>query len=105
MARSCFWSRAAPRGARRIDSPRVCRGFLAGDIMVEAEDEQGIDIGQHPFVERQRESGLVDSLEYRHLMAGNLADQVLERNPGPEEQFQRTRDSLLELQWIGEARN
>ncbi len=65
------------------------RRRLTGDVVVQAEHEQRIDVRQHAFVERQAEAGLVDPLENRHGMTGDLADQPLERNPGPEEQLQR----------------
>jgi hypothetical protein len=50
------------------------------------------------------EAGLVDALEDRDGMSGDFADEFLEGKPGPEEEFERPGNALLEEQWAGEAR-
>ena len=49
-------------------------------------------------------AGVVDALEHRHRVAGDLADHVLEQLPGAEEQLQRPGDPLLEQDGIGVLR-
>ena len=76
------------------------RGLLLRDHVVQAEHEQRVRVGEHPLVERKCEAGLVDPLEHGDHMPRRLADELLERHPGPEEQLQRSRDPLLELQRV-----
>jgi len=74
--------------------------FLTGDVVVQAEDEQGVGIREYAFVEWEFESCLVDTLEHGYRVARSFADKFLERREGPEEQFQCSRDALLKLKWV-----
>src|SRR5258708_34698150 len=44
------------------------------------------------------ETSLIDTLVYGYGVSGSLFDELLERQPAPEEQLQSSRDALLEPQ-------
>src|SRR5215471_14406140 len=71
--------------------------ILIRDHMVQPEHQNSIRICQYPFVERKLEPSLIDALKHRDNMPCSLTYKLLKRHPGPEKQFQRSCDPLLEL--------
>ena len=65
--------------------------------VVQPEHHEGVGVGQDLFVDRPPIAGLVDPLEHRHGVAGQLAGQPLERQRGAVEQFQGAGDPLEEV--------
>src|SRR5215471_17743473 len=78
-----------------FDFLRLC--ILIRDHMVQPEHHDSIRVCQYPFVERKLEPSLIDALKHRDDMPCSLTYELLERYPGPEKQFQRSCDPLLEL--------
>src|SRR5262249_3951407 len=78
-----------------IDFLRRC--FLIRDHVVQSKHHDGVCVCKYPFVQRKLEPGLIDPLKNRDNMSCSLPNKLLKRRPGPEEQFQRTRNPLLEL--------
>ena len=75
-------------------------GFLFAEQMVETEHHERVGVGQHPFVDRELVTGLVDALEDRHWVPGGLLGQFLERQGGAVEEFQGARDALQEVRRV-----
>src|SRR5260370_18954053 len=50
------------------------------------------------------ETSLIGTLVYGYGVSGSLFDELLERQPAPEEQLQSSRDALLEPQRVGPLR-
>ena len=75
-------------------------GFFFAQQMVETEHHERVGVGQHPFVDRELVTGLVDALEHRDRVAGGLLGQFLERQCGSMEQFQGARDALQEVRRV-----
>ena len=65
--------------------------------MVEPEHHECVGVGENPLVNGQPEARLVDALEYRDGVAGDLAREPLEVERGAMEQLQRAGDPLQEL--------
>ena len=84
--------------ADRVDLARL--RFLLGDEVVQAEHHQRVRVGQHPFVNRQPVTGLVDALEHGDGVPGRLADDLLEGKRGPVEQLQGPADALQEVHLV-----
>src|SRR5262249_59480272 len=68
-----------------------------GRKVVEAEDHEGVAVGQDPFVDGQPVAGLVDALVDRDRVTGRLADEVLEAERRAVEELERPGDPLKEL--------
>src|SRR5262245_47036020 len=79
----------------------LVRRILIRDHVVQPKHHDSICISKYPLVELKLETGLVDPLKDRDDMPCSLANKLLKRRPGPEEQLQRSRNPLLELQRIG----
>ena len=86
----------------RVDFLR--RGFLLGQQVIEAEDEQRVGVVEDALVERQPVARLIDPLEHRDDVVGDFAHELLEGHPRPEEQLQRAGDALLEQHRVGPLR-
>src|SRR6266436_2186577 len=73
--------------------------FLIGAQAVQPPHHQRISIRENPFVQGQFISSLVNPLVHRNSMARSLSYKLLEGQPRPEKQFERSGDALLEDQW------
>ena len=62
--------------------------------MVEPEHHECVSVGENPLVDGKPEARLVDALEYRHRVAGDLARELLEVERGAMEQLERAGDPL-----------
>ena len=71
--------------------------LLFGRDMVEAEHHESVGVGQYPFIDRQSITRLIDALEHRDGMAGDVLGNLLEAERRPVKQFQRARNSLEKL--------
>ena len=60
------------------------RRFLSGDVVVQAEDEQRIDVAQDAIVQRKFETRLVYPLEHWDRLTRDLADELLKWSEGTE---------------------
>src|SRR5215471_13615970 len=65
--------------------------------MVEAEDHEGVGVGENALVDREAVAGLVNALVDRDRMTGLLADEVLEAERRAMEELERPGDPLKEL--------
>ena len=70
---------------------------LLGSKVIEPEDQQSVGVGQCPFINWQSVARLIDSLENRHGVAGDVFGNLLEVERRPVKQFQRTGDPLEKL--------
>ena len=70
------------------------RRLLLGSKVVKAEHHESVSVGQYPFVDRQSITRLIDALEDRDGMAGDILGNLLEAERRPVKQFQRASDSL-----------
>src|SRR5437868_359093 len=84
--------------AKRFDL--LGRGPLLGDQVIETEDEERVGVVQNSLVEWLRKPRLVDPLKHGDGVSRDLAHEVLELHPCPEEQLERARDPLLEPQLV-----
>jgi len=63
-------------------------GHLLGDVVVQAEHEKRVGVGEDSLVEWQGEARLVDTLKHGNHVPRDLLDHVLEVDPRPEEEFE-----------------
>src|ERR1700746_2275160 len=70
--------------------------LLLGENVVESEHHESIGVREYALIDRQLESGLVDTLEHGDRMAGRLAGNSLEAERRAVKQLQGPRDPLKE---------
>src|SRR6266446_4684193 len=73
------------------------RRILIRDHVVQPKHHDGIGVCQYPLIEQKLEPGLIDPLKHWDHLACDLSNKLLKRRPRPEEQFQRSGNSLLKL--------
>ena len=65
--------------------------------MVEAEHHESVGVGQYPFIDRQSITRLIDALEHRDGMAGDVLGNLLEARETTGETILAHRRSLEEI--------
>ena len=93
---------AREEGLKSLDLGRL--GLLTCDVVIETEDEQRVGVGQDALVYGQAITRVIDTLEHRHGMSRDVADAILERQPGAEKQFERAGDPLRKRQRVAVRR-
>ncbi len=72
-------------------------GVLFGDQVVEAENQQGVGIGEDAFINDEFVTGLVDALIDGDGLAGGFAGELLKGEGGAVKEFEGSGDALEEL--------